>query len=151
MYPWIVGAVTVAHLGLLAVWLGSMAYSLFVVQPVIATRYPDEVAREELLLRLADGNRWRVVALLVVLLASGAALTATSDGLRAGGYAAATVLVGIAGAIFVNVSWRHWPARVFALPGELAGYRRRLRFQAVTMLGLVGTAYLAALLASIRI
>ncbi|MGH3328998.1 MAG: hypothetical protein ACRDPT_14610 [Streptomycetales bacterium] len=54
-----------------------------------------------------------------------------------------------AAAVFLNVSWRHWPARVFALPEELTGYRRRLRIQALVILGLVGTAFVTALGVSI--
>jgi len=39
------------------------------------------------------------------------------------------------------VSWRHWPARIFAVVEELAGYRRRLRLLASCMTGLVGAAF----------
>jgi hypothetical protein len=64
-------------------------------------------------------------------------------------YAFALVLEAAAAAIFGHVSWRHWPARVFALPGELAGYQRRLRIQAWTILVLVATAFVVALSVSI--
>ncbi|TMC03406.1 MAG: hypothetical protein E6J41_27525 [Chloroflexi bacterium] len=62
----------------------------------------------------------------------------------------ALVLYLAAAAVFANVSWRHWPARVFALPEELAGYQRRLRLQAWTILGLVTVAFLVALSVSVR-
>ena len=39
------------------------------------------------------------------------------------GYLMVVVLYGLAAVIFVNVSWRHWPARVFALPAELPRFR----------------------------
>ena len=61
------------HAGVGAVWLGSMAYSLFVVQPrvarVLAAGPAEDVYRE-----LAAGNRWRVVALIAALALSGLAL-----------------------------------------------------------------------------
>jgi hypothetical protein len=53
----------VVHAGVGAVWLGSMAYSLFVVQPrvarVLAAGPAEDIYRE-----LAADNRWRVVALI---------------------------------------------------------------------------------------
>ncbi|TDD42305.1 hypothetical protein [Saccharopolyspora elongata] len=63
-------------------------------------------------------------------------------------YGAVAVLYAAAGTVFCNVSWRHWPARVFASANELAWFRRRLRWQAWIMLGLVSTAFVVALAAS---
>jgi uncharacterized membrane protein len=139
----------VLHLTLAAVWLGSMAYSLWVVQPRVASFFDDDVRREEFLRALANGNRWRVVALVAVLMATAVAVIVTSSRLAAG-YAVALALYAAAAAVFVNVSWRHWPARVFALPDELAGYQRRLRIQAFVMLALVGTAFVVALGVSVE-
>ena len=47
--------VAVAHLTIAAIWLGSMVYSLLVVQPRVARFFPDESRREEFLLALAHG------------------------------------------------------------------------------------------------
>jgi hypothetical protein len=141
----------VAHLVLVATWFGSMAYSLGVVQPRVAKFFPDERRREDFLLVLAHGNRWRVVGLLAVVTATCVAVVITTPARRtAVGYAASLVLYAAAGGVFAHVSWRHWPARVFALPAELAGFRRRLRVQAVAMLVLVGTAFVVALSVSVR-
>lgn len=140
--------IAVLHLVVAAAWLGSMLYSLNVVQPKVDRFFPDEESREEFLVALAHGNRWRVVALMAVLLLSGVAVVVVSPELRIG-FAVSLALYGCAAAIFYNVSWRHWPARVFALPEELPGFRRRLRLQAWTMLELVGTAYLVALSVSV--
>lgn len=51
----------------------------------------------------------------------------------------------VAALAFVEVSWRHWPRRVFALPEEVPGYQRALRIRARIMLVLVGTAFVIAL------
>jgi hypothetical protein len=140
-------AVTVAHLALAAVWLGSMIYSLTVVQPRVDRFFPDHVHREEFLLTLAQGNRRPVVALVAALLTTDLAVLVSRPEVRLG-YCIALVLYLLAGAVFVHVSWRHWPARVFALPEELPGFQRRLRQLAWTMLGLVGAAFLTTLSAS---
>jgi hypothetical protein len=141
--------VAVAHLTLSAIWLGSMVYSLIVVQPRVASFFADEDRHEEFLLVLAHGNRWPVVAVICALTLSAGYVIVTMPGL-AGAYAIALVLYAAAGALFCEVSWRHWPARVFALPQELPRFRRRLRCQAWIMLGLVGAAYIVALSATTR-
>lgn len=140
--------IAVAHLTIAAVWMGSMTYSLFVVQPKADRFFTDESRREEFLVALAHGNRWRVVAMIGVLVLSAVAVMATWPEVIAG-YAVAIGLYVAATCVFAQVSWRHWPARVFALPEELAGFRRRLRIQAWTMLGLVGTAFVVALSVSV--
>jgi hypothetical protein len=139
---------TVAHLGLAAVWLGSMLYSLVVVQPRVERFFPDPERREEFLLALAHGNRRPVVALIAALLLTDLAVLITRPEGRLG-YGIALVPYLLAGALFVHVSWRHWPARVFALPEELPGFQRRLRRLAWTMLGLVGVAFLMTSSASV--
>jgi hypothetical protein len=142
--------VVVAHVSLAAVWTGSMAYSLGVVQPAVTAFLPDERRREEFLILLAHGNRWKVVGLVTALLLTGLALVVTSGRAMAVGYTVSLVLYAAAAGIFAHVSWRHWPARVFAVPAELAGFRRRLRVQALAMLSLVGTAFVIALMVSVR-
>ncbi|GAA4488128.1 hypothetical protein GCM10023191_017120 [Actinoallomurus oryzae] len=138
----------IVHLMIAAVWLGSMAYSLFVVQPRVARFFPDESRREEFLLVLAHGNRRGVIAVVAGLALSAAAVMVTWPAVAAV-YAVALVPYAAATTIFVNVSWRHWPARVFALPEELPGFHRRLRIQAWAMLVLVGVAFALTLSASV--
>jgi Flp pilus assembly protein TadB len=127
------------HSGVGAVWLGSMAYSLFVVQPriarVLATEPAEDVYRE-----LAAGNRWRVVALIAALALSGLALVPLTDHPRGWWVlvASKTLLLVLASAAFWWVSWRGWPRRVFALPDELPAVQRRFRVVAIVMFGLVG-------------
>jgi hypothetical protein len=138
----------VVHLTIAAVWLGSMVYSLMVVQPRVERFFPGPERREEFLLTLANGNRRPVVTLIAALVLTGLALLALRPGARLG-HGVALLLYLLAAALFVHVSWRHWPARVFALPGELPGYQRRLRRLAWTMLALVGAAFLTTLSAAL--
>jgi hypothetical protein len=131
----------VLHLTLAAIWMGAMGYSLTAVQPKVDRFFPDEEKREEFLLLLAHGNRWKVVGLIAALVLTGAALVVDVSWW----YAVSLVLYGIAAVIFWYVSWRHWPARIFAVREELAGCRRRLRLLASCMTGLVGAAFVVAL------
>jgi hypothetical protein len=142
--------VRIAHLTLAALWLGSMAYSLGVVQPKVARFFTDEQQREDFLATLAQDNRWRVVALVAGLLLTGVVALVSSHRHTAICWAAALTLYATAAAIFVYVSWRHWPARVFALPQELPRFRRRLLRCAAAMLLLVGSGFLITLAASVQ-
>lgn len=142
--------VELAYLGLTTLWLGSMVYSLVVVQPKIARFFSDDERREEFLVALANGNRWPVVALAAGLVLTGGTVAIAGDGAVSVGYAVAVGLDLVAAAIFVDVSWRHWPARVFALPEELPGFRRALMVRATTMTVLVGLSYVVAMAVSLR-
>jgi hypothetical protein len=140
----------IAHLTIAAVWLGSMVYSLAVVQPKVARFFDDIQRREEFITTLAQGNRWRVVGLIVALIATAAATIVTTS--RAAiGYAVVIGLYAVASAIFVYISWRHWPARVFARPEDLPWLHRQFRFLARTMLALVAAAFLTASIVSIAV
>ena len=131
------------HVGVAALWLGSMAYSLFVVQPKLSRiAGGDPVKVEEMHRELAQGNRWPVVGLIATLWISGALLTREltfAVPLKAMALLAATVL-------FWWVSWRAWPRRVFALPEELPALQRRFRLVAIAMFGLVGFAFAVGML-----
>jgi len=135
-------AVVLVHAGVAALWLGAMAYSLFTVQPKLAamTGGGDPGRVEDAQRILAHGNRWRVVALIATLWASGAALVALDPGDWAVVGAKAALLAAASG-LFWWISWRGWPRRVFALPAELPALQRRFRAIAVTMLLLVGAAF----------
>ena len=119
------------HIGIGAVWLGSMVYSLGVVQPRIGRLFRDPAKAEDVYRELAAGNRWRVVALIVFLGLSGAALVPLLADGRGNGWwtliALKTGLLIAAAVCFWWVSWRGWPARVFALPNELPALHQRFR------------------------
>jgi hypothetical protein len=138
--------VLLVHIGVGAVWLGSMVYSLGVVQPRVGRLFGDPARAEEVYREMAAGNRWRVVALIAVLAASGAGLVPLLAGERGDAWwwalvAAKAGLLMAAAAGFWWVSWRGWPARVFALPAELPALHRRFRRIALVMTGVVGAAF----------
>ena len=140
-----------AHLGVGALWLGSMAYSLFVVQPRIARVVADPVRAEDIYRELGAGNRWRVIGLIITLAVTGILLLFVHGGHSYGWWVAigvkATLLVG-ASALFWWVSWRGWPMRVFSLPAEIPGVQARFRRVALAMAGLVGCAFVLGVAAS---
>jgi hypothetical protein len=134
----------VVHLGIAVVWLGSMGYSLFVVQPRIARAVPDPVRAEDIYRELGAGNRWPVVGLIAALTLSGAGLVIVHDGRSYGWWLAVAgkvLLLGAASGLFWWVSWRGWPRRVFALPAELPAEQARFRRVALAMVMLVGAAF----------
>jgi hypothetical protein len=139
----------IVHLTIAAIWLGSMSYSLAVLQPKVRAFFDDAQRREEFTMSLAHGNRWRVVGLIAALIVTAVATMATTSRAVATGYAVVLGLYALATAIFFCISWRHWPARIFALPEELPGFQVRFRYLAWTMLALVAMAYLTALVVSV--
>jgi uncharacterized membrane protein len=146
----IYAALVVVHAGLATVWLGGMAYSLTVVQPKVARFFADDEDRhEEFVALIAQGNRWKVIALIVALAGTGVALWAMDDFEHTAAQLAKAGLLTIATAIFWYVSWRHWPRRVFALPEERPAMRRQLRMLASTMTVLVGAAFVIGVSASV--
>ncbi|MFY0408774.1 hypothetical protein [Solicola sp. PLA-1-18] len=137
-------AAAVVHVGLLGVWAGAMGYSLLVAQPRAAAFFSDDEEHESFLVALAHGNRWRVVALLAAIAVSGVTWAVADDRLW-GVQALRGLVLGAAAALFAYVSWRHWPARVFALPQERPAFRTRLRAVAWTMACLVGVLFASGL------
>jgi hypothetical protein len=139
-----------AHLLLGVGWLGAMSYSLFMVQPKAARYFAgDDDAHEEFVTTLANGARWKVVGLLAAIAATGAALAVWSPHRTGGwwaGVAAKTGLLAAASGLFWWVSWRAWPARVFALPAERPRWRRRFRLAGLGLLGCAGLASLVGVL-----
>jgi Flp pilus assembly protein TadB len=147
------------HAGVGALWLGAMAYSLFVVQPrlprliggMVGAGPPDPQRVEDAQRELAQGNRWPVVGLIAVLWLTGIGLVLAAPGETWQWWAGVAVKAGLlvsATGLFWWVSWRGWPRRVFALPAELPGLQRRFRRVAVAMLTLVGAAFAAGILLS---
>lgn len=146
----IYAALIVGHVGLAASWLGGMAYSLTVVQPKAARFFgADDDRHEEFVALIAQGNRWKVVALIVALAGTGFALWVMDEYENTAVHAVKAGLLAIAAGIFWYVSWRHWPRRVFALPEERPALRRQLRALAWAMTLLVGAAFVIGISASV--
>jgi uncharacterized membrane protein len=147
-----------AHLAAAATWLGGMVYSLAIVQPR-ARRFLGSADRYEgFAVALAAGARRGVLALIGLLAASGAGLVAVEiagaddpGALWAVLVALKAVLLVAATAVFAHVSWRLWPARLFALPAELEALQARFRATALALTALVATAFaLGAVTGAIR-
>lgn len=131
----------IIHAGLAAAWVGGMAYSLFVVQPKLKRYFgTDEEGREHLTAVIASGNRWRVLALIAAIAATGIALLLLVD-TNLWIHALKAILLIVATGIFWYVSYRHWPRRIFATPEERPALQNQLRLLATTMLALAATAF----------
>ena len=141
-----------AHTGTAAAWLGGMLYSLLVVQPKAARFFgTDEETHEAFLATMASGNRWKVLALMAVLAGTGGGLLAigpTPDPVQMVLHVGEILLLVAAVGVFVHLSWRMWPRRVFALPGERAKLRARFQRAAYGLVALVGTAFVLGVVAS---
>jgi Flp pilus assembly protein TadB len=133
--------VVILHAGLAAAWVGGMTYSLFVVQPKLKRFFgPDEDSREALTAVIASGNRYKVLALIAVIAATGLVLLLL-DHDHWWIHLVKAVLLLVATTIFWYVSWRHWPRRVFATATERPTLQRQLYLLAGTMLTLTATAF----------
>ncbi|GIJ47453.1 hypothetical protein Val02_43390 [Virgisporangium aliadipatigenens] len=135
--------IVLVHVGVGALWLGAMAYSLRIVQPRVARMFSDAERAEELYREFGTGNRWPVVGLIATLAVSGAALLFFGER-DAWWWAVVVAKIGLllaASVAFWWVSWRGWPARVFALPAELPALQAKFRRVAVLMAVLVGVAF----------
>ncbi|NHC44455.1 hypothetical protein [Motilibacter aurantiacus] len=136
--------VVIAHLLLAAGWLGAMAYSLAVVQPRLVAFHGGPAEAEEAATYVAAGARWKVVSLLVALGTTGAGLVLLERDGRSGAWWAlvavkATLLL-VAAGVFVRVSWRMWPRRLFATPDEVPRHRADFTRAGAALIGLTGTA-----------
>jgi len=131
------------HLLAGAAWFGAMIYSLMVLHPR-AKRFFDEDDEqfEALIATVSQGARWKVLAVLGVIGGSGAALIPFAVWHRGLGalLIVKTALLIAAVGIFCYASWRLWPVRIFALPGETEAIRGRFRMVAITLIGIAAAA-----------
>lgn len=153
----VTAAVATVHVLVGAVWLGAMTYSLGVVQPrarrFFADLTPGMRDYEDFATTVAAGARWKVIAMIAVLAASGAGLAFTAGAERrsATWWALVGVKIGllaVASAVFWYVSWRMWPRRVFALASEAAGHQRAFMRVGGALVVLVGAATVAGIVAA---
>lgn len=132
------------HATVAAGWLGGMLYSLFVVAPKSARFFAkDDDDREAFLTTMASGNRWKVVAMIGVLAATGVVLVVADPQARTRLplYAVKAGLLLAATLVFAHVSWRLWPRRLFALAEERPALLGRFQRAAYTLVVLVGAAF----------
>jgi hypothetical protein len=96
---------------------------------------------------IASGNRWKVLAFVTVIAATGLVLLRLDD-VRWWIHATKALLLLMATAIFWFVSWRHWPRRIFATAAERPALQRQPRVLASAMLALAATAFALGVLAA---
>lgn len=140
----------VAHAMAGAVWLGAMCYSFFVLHPRARLYFGEDVrgqaAFENLITTLSQGARWKVLLAMGSLLLTGMALAvrlhlsspAAFSALWMGLLVAKTLLFIVALAVFIHVSWRLWPARLFASGDEIPALQSAFRKVGATLIGIAG-------------
>lgn len=111
------------------IWVGVMVFSIFVLHPRAEQYFKRDADFEDFIFTVVHGARWKVVAGMVGILASGVGLSlwpghgivseGPTAGLWLGIYAAKLALFGLAAGCFAYVSWVLWPRRTFATPEEL--------------------------------
>lgn len=120
------------------IWIGAMAFSVFVLHPRAERFFAGSSTFEDLLFTVVHGARWKVVAGIVGIIASGVALTVMRAPAMGTAWDAIVVakvaLLGVSLALFCHVSWVLWPRRVFASAAELPAIRRRFRVVGVMMI-----------------
>jgi hypothetical protein len=131
-----------AHVLVGAGWLGATWFSLVVLHRRGPECFERDADFEQFITMLSDGNRRRIVGALVASVVTGGLLAwlvaRGADRAWWALVAAKVVFAAGSGAIIYVVSWRLWPARVFALAHELQALRAaqtRLRICAVALLG----------------
>lgn len=136
-----------------AAWLGAMAYSFFILHPRARAYFADLAAFESFMVAVSHGARWKVLGALGLLGLSGGVLL----GARARQPLSAVwlALMGVklalllaASALFVYVSWRLWPARLFVSAEEIPHFQQAFRRAAVLMMALAASAMVLGVLAA---
>ena len=121
------------------VWIGAMAFSVFVLHPRAERFFSGSSTFEDFIFTVVHGARWKVVAGIVGIVASGVALAVAIGPNAVAGWsgivAAKVTLLAVSLALFVYVSWVLWPLRVFASADELPAVRRRFWWVGVVMIG----------------
>ncbi len=126
-----------------AAWFGAMLYSLAVLQPRAAAYFADDLRFEAFITAVSHGARRKVLAAFGVVGGTGLALAAVrwtpaTGAVWVGLIGAKVVLFLAALGLFVHVSWRLWPARLFAAPAEVPGFQRAFRRAGFAMIVIVG-------------
>jgi hypothetical protein len=131
----------ITHILAGSAWLGSMVYSLFVLHPQARRYFRTEAEFEEFITAVSGGARGKVLLAFAVIAASGVALTAVRWPQPVSGWWLALMGIKVAlflGALglFIHVSWRLWPARLFAAPADIPRFQRLFRRVGFTMVAL---------------
>lgn len=156
MVPVLVHALLAVIHGLVgAVWLGSMVFSLFVLQPRARAFFENQGEREAFFAAVGHGARWKVLSALAALAITGVGLALIRWPRPESSWwfalvGAKLVLFTAALGLFVHISWRLWPARLFAGSQELPHLQSAFRRAALAMIGLAGLSTVLGILLHIR-
>jgi putative copper export protein len=150
MRDWLWWILASAHLLAGAAWFGAMFYSLMVLHPRAGRFFgADDEKFESFISILAQGARWKVLSALGLIALTGAAMIPLTESHSTNHWKeiilAKVILWLMAVGIFCRVSWRLWPARVFAVPKELPAIRRRFRASAIMMICIAAAAMVLGL------
>jgi uncharacterized membrane protein len=139
------------HVLAAAAMFGAMFYSFTVLQPRARRYFQNPKDFEEFITFISNGARWKVLSGFGLIAVSGFALILLrqSDMNRAWTIiiAAKVVVLFLAVAFFCFVSWRLWPARVFATPDEIPRLQRAFRLVGFTMLTLMAVEFVLSIIA----
>ncbi len=129
------------------VWIGAVAFNLFVLTPRAHAWFADPGAHEDFVFNVVHGLRWPVLLGALAVVGTGAwrwyALAPTASGPWSWLMAGKLLCTCASLSIFGWVTLRLWPSRAFATTDELPSVRRR--FHALGI-GIVGANTLAAAL-----
>jgi uncharacterized membrane protein len=135
-------ALVVLHVLTAAAWFGAMVYSMTVLHPRAMLFFKRDRDFEAFITIISDGARWKVLSAFALIAASGIGLTIIngqpSSALWLVLIGLKSVLFLVAIALFVYVSWRLWPARIFADDADIPVFQRRFKWIAWALIGLAG-------------
>lgn len=136
-------ALSMIHVLVAAAWFGAMFYSLTVLHPRAALFFRKNEAFEAFITTVSGGARWKVLGAASLTAVSGIGLAIINW--RTPVPSIWLVFVGVklglflmALALFSYISWRLWPARVFATTEEIPLFQRKFRLMAWSLMVLVG-------------
>ncbi|MDC0674201.1 hypothetical protein [Nannocystis radixulma] len=134
----IAGAVPIAvHVLGGGVWIGAMVFSVFILHPRAERFFTRATEFEDFIFSVVHGARYKVLAGIAAIVASGVALAlAYRDTAAPWSWLVAVkvALLLISLALFLHVSFTLWPRRVFAREDELPAVRRRFWWIGVVMI-----------------
>lgn len=119
------------------VWIGAMVFSVFVLHPRAERFFTRAAEFEDFIFSVVHGARYKVLAGVAAIVLSGIALAVTHRDAPAAWSWLVAVKVALllaSLALFLHVSFRLWPRRVFAREDELPAVRRRFWWIGVVMI-----------------
>lgn len=130
--------VTALHVVGGGVWVGAMVFSVLILHPRAESFFKRSADFEDFIFHVVHGARWKVLAGIVVIALSGAALALARPAPAPPAWtpllALKLALFAASLGLFLYVSWVLWPRRLFAAEAELPPIRRRFWWVGVVMI-----------------